>query len=354
MSIEDEVGRPQDTSMEELLNTDVELQQVGLPPDNTVAQDMVIGSLTNPQNDNDEPTVEEMKRLHAEHDRLEAIELAKLDNEKTNPEQPQSQFEIQLQQSNEILDALMARIGPVNLASPWCNLFIYGLPGVGKSTLLGTAPGNLIIDVEDGAKSIRNHPNLIKANNPQSLEYRSVFQVEQLVKFIGQNHPNFDFVKVLSVDSFTSLADRALVEWVRSEASRDASRNPWLPVGTDYNINTQHMKQLATDIHDLDRHVVFLGHADEVKDESTGRILIRPSLTPKLAKALVGLFDMIGFLSSEIGTDGSISNQRLQIYPTDKVMAKTRIGGLPPIIDKPTLPMIFEAYEKSRQEGTLS
>lgn len=259
-----------------------------------------------------------------------------------------SKFEQEVAASNAILDALMARIGDVDKQSPYMNIFIYGPPGVGKSVFLGTADDNLIIDVEDGAKSIKNHPELInKPGKAQTLEYKSVYQVEMLIEQLGKSPSPLDKFKVLSVDSFNSLAERALRDHVEHESKSDASRNPYLPLGPDYNINTQHMKKLATDMHDLERHIVFLAHSKEIKDDSTGKILIRPDLTPKLAGAIAGLFDLVGYLTADVSPDGTLSNRRLQVQPTDKVLAKTRIGGLPSIIENPTFGMLLDAYRKS-------
>jgi hypothetical protein len=255
---------------------------------------------------------------------------------------PTSSFEAKVQEADDILDALMSRIGSVESHTKYLKVLLYGMPGTRKTVFTATSPNPLIIDVEKGAHSIRNHPEL--AANTKVLEFRSIFQAEQLLGYLMKKDdiPGLADRETCVVDSFSELAKRDLDEIVGEAAAKDASRNKYLPIGPDYNISTEHMRQFASKLRDLPMHVIVTCHVKEEKDESSGRLLVRPNLTPKLAGTLAGIFDVVAYMQ----LDNDVA--KMQVHPTDKVTAKTRIGGLPPIIENPTFGDLLTAFNKGK------
>lgn len=280
----------------------------------------------------EEPSTEEIRKREEEIT-LSAQPEVIIDDEQHLPESME-----------DLLDQIMARAGTVEDVSPWIKLLIYGDYGSGKSVFTATAKNNFIFDIEEGSKSIRNHPEL--HDNVTILPYKSSYQVESTIDYFKRNDPRLAKFEVVTLDSFTAYQQKDIIAHVRTESAKDSSRNPYLPVGTDYNINTQHMKRIAQDLHDLERHVIITCLKKEVQDE-TGALYIRPDLTDKLAAYCAGMFDLVGYLTADIGSDGSVSNRRLQVHPTTRVAAKTRIGGLPAVIENPTFTNILEAYNKN-------
>jgi phage nucleotide-binding protein len=248
-------------------------------------------------------------------------------------------FDAKVAEADSILDALLGRIGSVDNKSKYLKVLVYGMPGTGKTVFSATAPGPLIIDVEKGAHSIKNHPELMGA---KALEYKSIFQVEQLIKYLTDDAPQLAQYETIVVDSFSELQKRDLDEVVRAEAAKDAARNKYLPIGADYNVNTEHMRQIASALRDLDRHIIVTCHVKEEKDDATGRILKRPNLTPKLAGTLAGIFDVVGYMATSGSGESTI--RTLQVHPTDGVTAKTRIGHLPAVMENPTFSDIYTAF----------
>jgi len=242
-------------------------------------------------------------------------------------------------ETDEMLAALLGRIGDISQVTKYTKALIFGQPGAGKTVFSATTPNTLIVDIERGALSINNHPEIKK--NAQFLEFRSVFQLEQLITYLQQGNPAFDKYDTIVIDSYTALQARDLDEIVSTEAAKDASRNKFLPVGTDYNINTKHMQKIAADLRDIDKNIIVTCHVKEVKDEMTGIILKRPDLTPKLASSMNGIFDIVGYLSADE------DRRTLQCHPTRELAAKTRLGGLPPVIENPSFQMILDAKKKS-------
>lgn len=239
-------------------------------------------------------------------------------------------------EADEILAKLMARIGdPSEVA--YRKMLVYGMFGTGKTVFCATAPDCLIVRVEPtGTLSLMNHPDL----KAKTFEYLSVPQLEILLNKMIEKPEAFPF-KTLAIDSFSALQKDDLDAIVKSEAAKDASRNPFLPTGPDYNVNTEHMRQIGVLLGRLKMHVIVTCHVKETKDDATGRVLVRPDLTPKLANTLAGQFDVVAYLSKT--DDGT---RALQISPTPTVLAKTRVGGLPDVVMNPTWDVLFNSKEK--------
>lgn len=238
-------------------------------------------------------------------------------------------------EADEVLSKLMARISPVGESNKYRKVLIYGDPGTGKTVFTASAPSPLIVDVERGTSSITNHPEL---SNAAVLEFRSVAQLELLIAKLGEGAlPEY---QTIVIDSFSELQKRDLDDILGAAAKSDASRNKYLPTGPDYNVNTEHMRRVAASLRDLNRHVIVTCHVKEEKDDSTGRLLVRPNLTPKLAGTLAGMFDVVGYMS--ITGQGESAVRTLQVHPTVKVTAKTRVGGLLPVIENPTFTSLFK------------
>lgn len=236
---------------------------------------------------------------------------------------------------DDILAALMARIAPVTEAPTYRKVMVYGPPGTGKTTLAATAPKPLLVDIERGTMSLLNDKTLLGVD---VLEFKSVKQLELLIQKLAEGAFGNKY-ETLIIDSFSELQKRDLDDTLQAASRIDASRNKFLPTGPDYNMNTEHMRQIASGLRDLPMNVVVTSHVKEEKDDSTGRLLVRPNLTPKLSGTMTGIFDIVGYLT--ITGSGDSAVRSLQVHPTDKITAKTRVGGLPPVIENPTFNSIF-------------
>ncbi len=95
---------------------------------------------------------------------------------------------------------------------------------------------------------------------------------------------------------------------------------------------------------DLERNLIIVCHEKEEKDESDGILKIRPAVTPKLGDTLMGLMDIVGHLTLEIDKEGN-QTRYLQVSPSRRVSAKTRIGGLASVITNPTMDMFITEKE---------
>ncbi len=255
----------------------------------------------------------------------------------TNATESSVETAANVEEVDSIMSALMARIAPVGEATPYRKMMLFGSFGVGKTVFCATAPKPLIVAVEPtGTLSIGNHPDL--KGNVSVFEFKSMYQLETLLDKMIEKPEAFPF-ETLVIDSFSELQKWDLDDIVAKAAKVDASRNPFLPTGPDYNINTEHLRQLASKLERMPFHVIVTCHVKEEKDDSTGVVRMRPNLTPKLAGTLAGKFDVVAYMA--INGQGDQAVRSLQISPTNTVMAKTRVGGLPTILNDPTFDALF-------------
>lgn len=251
-------------------------------------------------------------------------------------------FDSAVAEADEVLDLLLGKITTADEAVPYLKVFIYGNPGVRKTTFMATAPEPLIVDVEKGTTSLRNFP---ETRGTAVYPFKSITGVETLIDKMGEGNNALDKYETLGIDSFSEMQKRDLDDIVKAAAAADASRNKFLPIGPDYNINTEHMRQIADKLRHLDKHIIVTAHVKEEKDDSTGRILVRPNLTPKLASTLNGIFDVVGYMALDF--KGESPTWTLQVHPTATVTAKTRVGGLPPVIENPSFQVLLDAFNNT-------
>lgn len=232
---------------------------------------------------------------------------------------------------------------------------IYGPPGVGKTKLCGSFevhdPGSvLVVDSERGARTFLNHPELRKINVMPVGKYDEVWELHEAL--LAGKYPEF---KTIVIDSISELQKRHMDEHLKKMAKRDSKRSPFLAYQNDYKENTEIMRAIVVQYCDLPgRNLIITAHAVEQQDESDGSILIRPAVTPKLASTLHGLMDFVGYLSLDISPKGE-ERRTLQVQPSRRITAKTRLAFKEAIIKDPTAEMILKAnaYERVEESSTL-
>jgi phage nucleotide-binding protein len=223
---------------------------------------------------------------------------------------------------DKTLDAIMSRIAPAHVNTPTLKVLIYGEPGVGKTTLAGSAPSPLVIDVERGSRSLLNIGNPVDV-----LEFRSIEQVEATIQYAKNGNTAFDKYETIVFDSITEMQARLIDQQLRIlGAGAPVYKADWGVYGE----NTQRLRMLISAFRDIEKNLICTAHAKLEKDEQTGLNVVRPQLTPGLAKTVVGIFDIVGYL--RINTKGE---RVLRVQPSKTVLAKSRLS-LPDEITSPT------------------
>lgn len=240
------------------------------------------------------------------------------------------------------------RIKMLEEMSPYFRALIYGDPGVGK-TKFCIDPGakTLMLDCDHSALTLYNHPELIPAT--LVLEVRTVRDFSEVLWKIRDG--GFPEVDTVLIDGFSELQRKALDEWLDVQAARDKNRSKFLAFQQDYNINTNMMRRLVVEFRDLEKNLIITCHALEEKLGENSPVTTRPDVTPKLASMLRAPFDLLGFMWLEDSPEqGKPPNRFLQVHPSRRVTAKTRVGGLPPVILNPNIAQIM-AMKKRQIEN---
>lgn len=201
-------------------------------------------------------------------------------------------------------EALMTRHGLTGV--------IYGHPGVGKTlTAVGiekAGPAHrstvLVIDCEGGAGTIAGIPNVLVRRVTEAAE------IEPLYRWLVKNARELDIGTVI-IDTLTALQRMGLDTIVQT------SKDPTMPDIRSYGKSNELIGKLArmfvaladAKVHPetgelyLGWNVLFICHVGDTKDESTGIVTYRPSLTPKAAEMVSGVVDLIGYVTVEPNTD---------------------------------------------------
>lgn len=231
------------------------------------------------------------------------------------------------------------------------KVLVYGDPGVGKTVFAATAPKPLFIDVERGMRSLKNHPEIAK--DVQRFPLSTMKELEDLFWAIKDGSIGADRQSIV-FDTFSALQKKHLDEILLEGNKKDHNKNPYLATQGDYKANTQLLRRLIINFCELDKfHIVVLTHTTEAKDEFTGQLLLRPSLTPKLTETFEEVMDVYCYMTSETTGDGS-TVRRIQISPGTRVKAKNRIGGLPPVITDPTFSVLLNGKENPPVEAVTT
>lgn len=218
------------------------------------------------------------------------------------------------------------------------KILVYGDPGVGKTTFAAGAPAPLFIDIERGMRSLKNHPELAK--NVKRIPIDTLKELEDLFWEIREGNEVFNDRQTIVFDTYSALQKKNLDEILLEGFNKDHNKNPYLATQGDYKRSTQHLRRLIVQFCELERfHIVVLTHAVEAKDDTTGMLLIRPSITPALTGTFEELMDVYCYMQSNVLPDGIVRS--IQISPGQRVKAKNRIGGLPPVIQNPTFDMLL-------------
>ena len=229
------------------------------------------------------------------------------------------------------------------------NMALFGHPGSGKTTLLKTAQDSeygrdvIVIDMEGGTRSISDRDDVMVATKPGTdgdpLEtWDDVSAVSELLRrqVIEGTCP----FKTIGFDTL-SAAQRLTLQKVMK-----ASPTPDMPSQPEYGKANELLLDLVRKWCEVSRrygvNVIFNCHAVEEKDESTGIVLIRMSLTPGVIKGVYQAVDSIGYIAA----DPKTNRRRLLLRETPKVLAKFRQPQsgpqLPLEIDDPDLGNIIE------------
>lgn len=225
------------------------------------------------------------------------------------------------------------------------KLFLYGEPGSGKTVFCCGAPRPLLVDCENGRRSLLNHPELAGVPVVKANTYK---EAEAVIAAASAGDSFFDDIDTIIIDTITRLQQKQLVEELKAAVEKNSSRHPFLPSQNEYNINNRMMERFVLSlIERTNKNIIIVGHVKEDKDDEGQTVLTRPNTSPGVVGTLTSLMDGVFYMSSNTLSTGE-TTRKLRVLPSAKLKAKNRLGSLPVELINPTFKQVLDAAESQR------
>ncbi len=215
---------------------------------------------------------------------------------------------------------------------------IYGIPGGGKTALLGTAVRDprtnkaLLLDLEGGTKTIRSVRRFVDfemLGDPQEglidiLRIKTYEDLKRAYDFIfdrkfKDKRASYNFV---GGDSLTEINYMSLKYMVGKTPPGVARLEADVPEQRDYLKSNNSMKDMMRAFRDIEGlHVIWTALQQErVGGDGTKVEMIKPSLVGKLAEEAMAIVDVVGHMKFDTMTKKHV----LYLKPEGRFVAKAR------------------------------
>lgn len=218
---------------------------------------------------------------------------------------------------------------------------IYGESGVGKTVaamkiahyLTTEDQTVLFLDSAQGWTAIKNHPELLKRSHRMVI--KNVQMLEDIARAINGGLGLFRNVGAVVVDEHSSYAESDLLVLTASRAAKEAGKDPDAPSWPDMNASSNRMKKYTAPLLRLENvHIILVAH-ERVDKDNAGVTVTSPMYLPKYGAHLRGLLHLVGHMTADekVTADGRAEyTRRIQVHPTRKIIAKTRVGGFDSVL----------------------
>lgn len=233
----------------------------------------------------------------------------------------------------------------VSQAEPRVNMLVYGESGIGKTRLAGSADAvpqmrrTLLIDVEGGTLTLRDiYPEVETVRVKSWQDMQKVYEA----LFDGKH----DFTTLI-VDSLTEVQKMSMDSIMLKLIQEYEERSAEVPGLREWNINLEQTRKFVRAFRDLPMNTIFTALVKTDKNQRTGAMKRKPSLSGKLADEVSGFLDIVVYLyAKEI--DGE--NKRVLLCSqTEDTVAKDRSNNLPQTMEDPTMEKIWNELTKNRE-----
>jgi hypothetical protein len=236
-------------------------------------------------------------------------------------------------------------IQPVQQRSRWLNILIYGDSGTGKTTLSGSADAVpalrpvLVIDIEGGTESLRHsYPDV------ETVRVTTWKKMQEVYNALHEGEGGYNTV---ILDSLTEIQKFDMYNIMSDVVQRRPDLNPDVPSMREWGINLEHIRRMVRGFRDLEMNTIFTALAKESKNDKTGQVTVKPSLSGKMADEVAAFLDIVGYYYvKQIGDGSDAEFKRLLLtQKTDAQVAKDRTGKLPMILEAPTMRDIYSRVD---------
>lgn len=200
------------------------------------------------------------------------------------------------------------------------NIFLYGLPGTGKTTFLGSVAEHmptLVIKAEEGALSISgSKAKVVKLERPGA-DPRD--RMRALLQYLQSPEGQSAFSAVC-LDTLSAY-QASIAAHLKARSKRALQLQDWGEV-------VEATNAVLVALTNLNQTIVVTCHSQEIEDADNG-VLVRPSLSgKKLPNSATALFDVSAYTTRVAKEDGTSRYVCLTSHPSEKYVVKDRTGKL--------------------------
>lgn len=238
----------------------------------------------------------------------------------------------------ELLDALEESLTDLNAEVASGKVLIYGPSGVGKTVLAFqlaqkiTPPDQsiLYVDAVEGWVSLLNHPEL-KARSKR-VPYEGISQLNTIALAAKHKAGSFNNIGTIIYDEYSTMTKKDLAIVVETRAKQQTDKDPDVPAQPDYLANTRRMEKAAYAALAIENiNVIFIAHV-RYDLLPNGSKYESPLFSDKLQTSMKEVCHVVAHMTADdrVLEDGTVDYVRyLQVHPSKKIAAKSRVGGLP-------------------------
>jgi len=200
----------------------------------------------------------------------------------------------------------------------------------------------LYVDSAEGWVSLDNHKVLKNRTNYVKFQQFEIF--EALAVAVRDGVQPWNTIGTVVLDEHSSMAIDDLDEVVLFRSKTTVGKDPDTPVMPDYNTNTNRTRKYLADLIQLPQmNVILTAHQRSDKDNAQ-REKIGPNYLPKLSASIRGMLHLVAYMVADTDKEGKVTIRQFQCHPTTRIVAKTRIGGLPPVTDLKQLTSVVKQW----------
>lgn len=231
-------------------------------------------------------------------------------------------------------------------------MLIYGLPGVGKTTLAASAQDSefgrdvAIIDCDGSVKALEDRDDILVHRLGK---YRELTDAAD-----GIRSGAYPF-KTVVIDNLSEAQARDMEEITKAEGRLGK------PERQDWGLSGNHLSQMMRAYRDLAYgpraiNVIFTCHLKEERDAQGNILAQRPSLTPSIVNIAAGAVDVIGLLEFKPKTGQRVLKLGGSALFVGKVRQGRTTSVLPNQIENPSMVDILRLVRtgKPRQNGGVT
>lgn len=217
------------------------------------------------------------------------------------------------------------KISSTRTAAEYVKMLCFADSGIGKTTLIGTAPRPLVINTESGLMPLAN-------KDIDVLTCKSLTDIYEAYDFVMS--PEADEYETICLDSISDIAEAILSE---NKATSKDGRAAYGKLNDD-------IADIVRAFRDIDnKHIYMTAKMTRIEDTDTGIAKYKPMLPGRtLIQQIPYWFDIVCCLHVGVDEESSETFRYLQTQPSLSHDSKDRSGKL----DNPEIPDLGLIFNK--------